>query len=115
MVPDRPRHALDRLLGAVPRCFFGCPCPATTLRQAVIDFPKRCLLAVALPSGRRAVTHCVPACLVLPMVMATADREMLLGPDDLTTNLGAAHLDRWRDAARKPARVPNVGNVPAEQ
>src|SRR4051812_26957905 len=69
IVLDRAPHAFHRLLGAVT--------VATVFTR--IDRPQRGLLAVASP--RSLAPRCIPAGLVLPMVMAAAQRKPILGPD----------------------------------
>src|SRR5215469_4099168 len=80
VVGDRPAHAFDRLLGAVP------PALRVVLvakRIVVGDLPECRLRAVALPVGRLAIAHGIPAAFVLPMIMAAAQREGLPRPHDL--------------------------------
>src|SRR4051794_12519369 len=87
VVGDRAAHALDRLLGAVPPALFAFP---VAKRIVVGDLPDRRLLAVALPPAWLALAHGVPAGLVFPVVIAAAQREVLLGPDDLSAQLQPA-------------------------
>src|SRR4051794_7084759 len=87
VVDDRAAHAFDRLLGAVPPAVLALPIAE---RVVVADAPDRRLRAVALPVARPAVAHGVPAGLVLPVIIAAAQREMLLGPDDLSAQLQPA-------------------------
>ena len=72
VVEHRPAHALDRLLRAMNG--FG-------VLAAARDRPERGLLAVAGPMAFGA--HRVPAGLMLPVIIAAADDQPLLGPDDL--------------------------------
>src|SRR5690349_13732644 len=78
VVGDRPAHAFDRLLRAVPRALLALPIAE---RIVVGDLPERRLLAAALPVAGFAVAHRIPAGLMLPVVIAAAQSEMLLGPD----------------------------------
>src|SRR5271163_2362589 len=80
VVGDRPAHAFDRFLRAVPRALLALPVPE---RIVVRDLPHRRLLAAALPVAGFAVAHGVPAGFVFPVIIAAAQCEMLLGPDDL--------------------------------
>src|SRR3984893_9175099 len=84
VVGDRPAHAFDRLLGAVPPALL-----ALLVAKGIIvgHLPNRRLPAVALPVALPALAHRVPAGLVLPMIIAAAQREVLLGPDDLSAQL----------------------------
>src|ERR1039458_9404161 len=72
VVLHRPPHALDRLLSAVRG--FG-------VLAAAGNGPQRGLLAIAGPIAFG--PHGVPAWLMLPMVVAAAEHQLLLGPNDL--------------------------------
>src|SRR3954466_9826103 len=80
IILDRPAHALDRLLRAVAGFRF----------QIFVDLPQRRLRMVADPRRGAPLAHHVPARLVLAVVMAAADREVVFGPDDLRAGLEAA-------------------------
>src|SRR5690606_34813710 len=69
----------------------------------------------AAPVSGLALAHGVPSGLVLPVVMAAADREPGLAPDDLGPHLEAACLDRVGYLRCEPAGVPDVRHVPGEQ
>jgi hypothetical protein len=73
IILDRPAHALDRLLRAVAGFRF----------QIFVDLPQRRPRMVADPTGGATLAHHVPARLVLAVVMAAADREVVFGPNDL--------------------------------
>ena len=73
-------HALDRLLRAVAGFRF----------QIFVDLPQRRLTMVADPRRGATLAHHVPARLVLAVVMAAADREVVFGPNDLRAGLEAA-------------------------
>src|SRR5437868_8895915 len=81
VVDDRAAHALDRLLGAVPPALLAL---LVAKRIVVGDLPERRLGSVALPVAGLALAHGVPAGFVLPVVIAAAQGEVLLGPDDLS-------------------------------
>src|SRR5882724_13670026 len=87
VVDDRAAHAFDRLLGAVPPALLALP---VAKRVVVGDLPHRRLRAVALPVAGLALAHRVPAGFMLPMVIAAAQGEVLLGPDDLSARLQPA-------------------------
>ena len=72
IVQHRPAHALDRLLGRM----LGFDVLPTGRNS-----PKRRLLAVTGPVAL--LSDSVPAGLVLPVVVALAHHQALLGPDDL--------------------------------
>src|SRR5438105_3132870 len=87
IVGDRAAHAFDRLLGAVPPAVLALP---VAERVVVGDLPDRRLRAVALPVAGLARAHRIPAGLVLPMVIAAAQGEVMLRPDDLSAQLQPA-------------------------
>src|SRR5438067_13620240 len=97
VVGDRAAHAFDRLLGAMPPALLALP---VAERIVVGDLPDCRLRAVALPVARLALAHGVPAAFVLPMIMAAAQDEVLLGPDDL----GTASATRRRPDRRRQHR-----------
>jgi hypothetical protein len=72
IVQHRTSHAFDRLLG----CMLG-----FSVLAAGRDIPKSGLLAVAGPIT--SLSYGIPAWLVLPVVVASAHYETLLGPDNL--------------------------------
>src|SRR6185369_11233312 len=80
VVFDRAAHTLDRLLGAMPPALLALP---VAERVVVGDLPERGLGTIALPLAGLALAHGIPAGLVLPVVVAAAQREVLLGPYDL--------------------------------
>src|SRR5205085_8829976 len=104
VVDDRAAHAFDRLLGAVSGTRL-----ALVIAEGVVvgDLPDRRLRAVALPVAGLAFAHCVPANLVLPMVIAAAQGEVLLGPHDLCANLKAAGRKTGDDDIAVQSPVPD--------
>ena len=95
VVQHRPAHALDRLLRAVDR---------RGVLVAARDRPERGLLAVAVPVALALLAHRVPAGLVLPVVVAAAEHQPLLGPDDLRADGEAAGDEALGDGGRRAAR-----------
>ena len=81
VVDDRAALALDWLLGAVPPALLAL---LVAKRIVVGDFPDCRLRSVASPMAGFTLSHRVPAGFVLPVIIAAAQREMLLGPDDLS-------------------------------
>jgi hypothetical protein len=77
---DRTAHALDRLLGAVPPALLALPITEWII---VGNLPYCGLPAVPLPVARLAFAHRIPAVFMAPMIVAAAQREMLLNPDNL--------------------------------
>src|SRR6266446_8313635 len=112
VVGDRTAHALYGFL---------CPVPPALLvlrvakRVVVGDFPHRRLLAIALPVAGLALTHRVPADFVLPMVIAAAQGEVLLGPDDLSARLQPAAGQIGGDDVAVQGAVPDISDIPGEQ
>src|SRR5712671_495143 len=87
VVGDRTTHALHGFLRAVPPALLAL---RVAKRVVVGDLPHRRLGAVALPVAGLAVAHRVPTGFMLPMVIAAAQGEVLLDPDDLRTRLQPA-------------------------
>src|SRR5262244_306094 len=87
IVDDRTAHTLDRLLRGVPPARLALP---IAKRIVVGDLPHRGLLAATLPVASLALSHRVPAGVMAPMVVAPAQGEMRLGPDDLSAQLKPA-------------------------
>src|SRR5271169_3094337 len=112
VVDDRPAHALDRLLGAVPPALLA---PWVAERVVVADLPHRGLGAVALPVALPTLTHRVPAGFMLPMVVATAQREVLLGPDNLRARLQPAAGETGGDDIAMHGAVPDIGDIAGKQ
>jgi hypothetical protein len=84
MIANWPGHALQRLLRpmAMPRILTG------------RNDPQRGLGTVVGVMPRTAVTHCIPARLMLPMVISPRQRHPILGPNDLGADAEAAALQR---------------------
>src|SRR5712672_2340115 len=112
VVGDRAAHAFDRLLGAMPPVLLALP---VAERIVVGDLPDCRLRAVALPVARLALAHGVPAAFVLPMIMAAAQDEVLLGPDDLGAELQPAGGQIGGDNIAVQSPVPYVSDIPGEQ
>ena len=106
VVQHRPAHRLDRLLGAVHR---------RRVLVAARDRPERRLLAVAVPVRLALVADRVPARLVLPVVVAAAEHQPLLGPDDLAADREAAGVEAVGDGGGVQRPVPDVGDLAGKQ
>src|SRR3984893_10367321 len=104
VVVDWAAHALDRFLGAVPPGLF-----ALLVAEGVVvgDLPDRRLRAVALPVAGVALAHGVPAGFVLPVIIAAAQCEVLLGPDDLSAKLQPASGQIGGDDVAVQSPVPD--------
>src|SRR5262249_13029295 len=77
--------------------------------------PHRGLAAIALPVALLTLAHRVPAGLMLPMVVATAQGEMLLAPDDLRARLKPAVDETGSDHVAVHGAVPDIGDIAGEQ
>src|SRR5438874_4982569 len=80
VVGDWTAHALHGFLGAVPPALLAL---RVAKRIVVRYLPDRGLPAAALPVAGLALTHRVATGFMLPMVVAAAQGEVLLAPDDL--------------------------------
>src|ERR1700759_4969080 len=83
VVQDGTPHAIHGLLGAVSGVGFE-----------VLDRPDRRLLAVARPVTSRAFADSIPAGLMLPVVMSTANNRALLVPNNLSAQLETDSFQR---------------------
>ena len=77
------------------------------------DSPERRLLAVAGPIALFA--NCVPAGLVLPMIIAAADDEARFRPDDLRPNGEALSGQAFGYRGGMQGAMPDIGNIAGEQ
>src|SRR5215469_5246132 len=112
VVDDRAAHRLDRLLRAVPPNFLAL---RAAKRIVVGELPDCRLRAVAGPVAGLALAHGVPAAFVLPVIIAAAQREMLLRPNDLSAQLKPASRQPGGDdiAVRRP--MPDIGGISRKQ
>src|SRR4051794_2567488 len=112
VVGDRPAHAFDGLLGAMPRALL-----ALSIAERIIveDFPHCRLRAVTLPVARFSVAHRVTAAFVLPVIIATAQREVLLNPDDLRATLQPAGRQVGTHDIAVQRSVPDISDIASKQ
>jgi hypothetical protein len=61
------------------------------------------------------LAHSVPTGFVLPVVIAAAQGEVLLGPDDLSARLQLAGGQTGSDDISVQSPVPNIRDIPGEQ
>ena len=84
---------------------FCVPCTVAGVLVAAGDLPERRSACGRRSSGPLPpVAHRVPAGLVLPVVVAAAEHQPLLGPDDLAADREAAGLQALGDGRRRAAR-----------
>src|SRR5262245_47024224 len=57
----------------------------------------------------------VPAWLVLPVVISTADHQTLLGPNNLRSNAEAVARQTFGHRGRMQSSMPDIGNVAGEE
>jgi hypothetical protein len=82
-------------------------------RVEIRDLPDRGLPAVATPTA--GAPHGVPRRFMPPVVVAPAEREMLLVPDDLAAQCEAGGLERLGDDRPFQRGVPDVGDHARKQ
>src|SRR5262249_35557800 len=100
---------------------FCAPCPQLCSRWqlpkriVVGDLPHGGLLAVTLPVARFSLSHGVTAAFVLPVVVATAQREVLFDPHDLGSRLQPESRQAGGDDISMQRTVPDISDIPGEQ
>src|SRR5215831_798838 len=112
VVDDRAAHRFDRLLRAMPPTLLA---PRAAERIVVGELPDRCLRAVAGPVAGLALAHGVPAAFVLPVIIAAAQREMLLRPHDLSAQLEPATRQPGGGDIAVHRPMPDIGGISREQ
>jgi len=86
-----------------------------TERIVIGALPERCLGPVTLPMAGLALAYGVPAAFVLPVIIAPAQCEMLLGPDDLSAHLQPASRQTGGDDVTVHRPVPDISDISREQ
>jgi hypothetical protein len=105
VVLDWSLHASNRLLRTMARFRF----------HRLADLPKRRLRAITLPMSRRPFSNGIPTRLVLKMIVAAPDGELLLGPNDLGSDFEAGALKRFEMLYLKGTRrVPFIDDIAGE-
>src|SRR5262249_38410091 len=104
VVLHRPSHAFDRLLRAMGRF-----CVLTLAR----NLPERGLLAVSGPITLRA--YRVPTGFMLPVVVAPADHDTGLGPNNLGANFKTSPFKTVGNGRRSQCSVPDVSDGAGKQ
>jgi hypothetical protein len=84
-------------------------------RIIVEDFPHCRLRAVTLPVAGFSVAHRVTAAFVLPVIIATAQREVLLNPDDLRATLQPASRQVGTHDIAVQRSVPDISDIASKQ
>src|SRR5215213_4769659 len=59
--------------------------------------------------------HGIPAGFVLPVLVATANRNIVLRPDDTCPEIEAGCDQAFRPLMEVQTRAPNIGNITGEQ
>src|SRR3954466_6437576 len=77
----------------------------------LLDRPDRRLLPAAVPVALLALAHSVPAGLVLPVIVAAADDQPGLVPNDLAANNEPGLLQPLCLLNAAQTAVPNVGDI----
>ena len=112
VVRNRDLEETDGFLGAVP----GDPVVGgarAAERIEVRDLPHRRLTAIAEPLARTA--HGVPGRFVLPVIVTTTQREVLLPPDNLAADREAGRLQTGGDRRRLHRGMPDVDDAAWEE
>src|SRR5215469_18066013 len=113
VVGDWAAHAFDRFLRPVPPTLLALS--VAPKRVVVGDLPDRRLRAVTIPMAALALAHRVPAGFMLPVIIAAAQGEVLLDPDDLRAQLQPAGRQAGGDDIAVQCSVPDIGDVAGEQ
>src|SRR5437867_4048798 len=112
VIQDRPAHQFYRLLRTVPGCGFVA---RATERIQIRNMPKCRLRSVAIPARGLAFTHGVPARLMLPVVVAAAQRKVLLCPNDLRADAKAGGFQSGRDLRGVNSGMPYVRHITGKE
>src|SRR5207245_2570816 len=107
-----PAHQIHWFLCRVTRGAFLVVPPE---RIQVSYLPDCGLCAVSSPVGATSFAHRIPAWLVLPVIRPTAQRKMLLRPDNLSAQLESCSPDTSGHFGRMHARVPDIDHVAWKQ
>ena len=112
IVQNRTAHECDRLLSAVSGCGF---LPLSAKGIEVRNFPERRLGAVSAPVRVLLFSHCIPARLMLPVIITATQGEVLLGPDNLGANPQSRGFESSRHFAGMNTGMPHVGNISGKE
>src|SRR4051812_35797318 len=85
------------------------------VRFRMSDLPNCRLSAIASPMAGAFLAHGVPAGLMPPVVIATADHKARLVPDDLRTNVETCCFQAVGHFAGMQSAVPNVSDVAGKE
>jgi hypothetical protein len=109
---DRPAHAFDWLLGAVPPAL-----RALLVAKRIVIGDLQTVVCVRSPCQwlGLALAHGVPTAFVLPMIMAAAQGEVLVGPDDLSAQLQPVSGQIGGNDIAVQSPVPDISDIPREQ
>src|SRR5690349_11638387 len=78
-------------------------------------FPDCRLFSISAPMCRTALTHRIPSRLVLPVVIAATEREMLFRPYDLASKLESGAYESGGHFCGMQTGVPHVSDIAGKQ
>ena len=110
VIADRDFEQPHRFLSAVA-CDGILSRTCAAHRIQIRHLPDRGLCAVTTPVARRPFLDRVPRGLVLPVILAPAHGEVLLGPDDLAPNTECGRFETCGDRACFQGGMPDVGSA----
>ena len=114
VISDRDFEQTHGFLSAVACAgFSGVRAPPIGFRFGTSQTVVLC--AVTTPVARRPFLDRVPRGLVLPVILAPAHGEVLLGPYDLAPNAERCRFEACGDSACLQGGMPDVGNSPREE
>jgi hypothetical protein len=79
------------------------------------DIPNRHLLAIASPVPSLALAHSIPARFMLPVIIAAAQDQLALVPDNLGAQLKLGRDQALAHHASEQTGVPNVSHLAREE
>src|SRR5215472_4053885 len=109
MIKNRTPHALDRLLDTKDKLVVF----LTAKRIHIGDLPDCRLSTTTVPVCRS--SDDIPAGLMLPVVMATANSEVLFSPNNLGADLKTTAEQTFSDNGAPEGSMPNISNRAREQ
>lgn len=84
--------------------------------QNIVDVtPQGTFLSSPVPMGRPALAYCIPAWLMLRVVVSSGDDKLVLGPNDVVPQVKTTTCQRVSYHHRKSARVPDIRDISREK